>query len=363
MRVLGFTALLALVACAASAPSPPPASPAPPASAPPAAAAPASTDGDGDGVPDRNDKCPGDAETPNGHQDDDGCPDLAFRALRSPDDAKGITERVEFAHDSAAIRATSFALLDAIALVLKMQPEAFPTIALEGHAADNEHTPMKLSLARASAVRLSLLARGVDESRLVARASGNTAPGCMEQTEICRAHERTVEFVKLTASRPAAAGGPEAPRPDTDRRPDPAASADKPDAAAVPLERVEFKKGSAALGPDALPNLDVLAGFMKATPAALEITGYADDNERKPDALAQARADAVRRYMLACGVSARYLTTRTERTGRAACRSHSANCSARNGRAELRFVEPQTSGGAAGTAAPAPSSSAKTDGD
>jgi outer membrane protein OmpA-like peptidoglycan-associated protein len=338
MRVLGLMSLAALgVACVTGAPTPPPETPAPPAAAQ-ASATPADTDGDG--VTDRADKCPGDAETRNGYQDDDGCPDLSLRPATSTDDPTRIVERVEFEYDSAAIKPTSFALLDAIAVVVKMQPQQFPIVALEGHAADNEHSPMKLSLARASAVRLALLARGVDESRLLARASGTSAPGCTEQSEVCRAHERTVEFVKVAGTK-AATGETESPRPDADRAPDQPPPVEKSATVAVPLERVEFKKGSALLGPASQANLDVLAGFMKGTPAPIEIVGYADDNERKPDALAQARADAVRRYMLACGVSAQYLTTRTERTGRAACRSHSASCSARDGRAELRFIEPE----------------------
>jgi outer membrane protein OmpA-like peptidoglycan-associated protein len=339
VRILGPTTLLALVACATAAPSPPPASPAAPAAAADESAA--SADTDHDGVADRADRCPADAETRNGYQDDDGCPDLALRMGASSDDPTHIAERIEFEYDSAAIKPTSFALLDAIGVVLKMQPQQFPIVALEGHAADNEHSPMKLSLARASAVRLALLARGVDEGRLLARASGASAPGCTELTEICRVHERAVEFVKVAAPRTAASGEAEAPRTEAaDRASDPAQPAEKVATIAVPLERVEFKKGSALLGPASQANLDVLAGFMKGTPAALEIVGYADDNERKPETLAQARADAVRRYMLACGVSPQYLTTRIEKTGRAACRSHSANCSARDGRAELRFVEP-----------------------
>jgi outer membrane protein OmpA-like peptidoglycan-associated protein len=340
VRTLGLTTLLGLVACATGAPSPP-ASPAPPPPAAEESSASASADTDRDGVADRADRCPGDAETRNGYQDDDGCPDLALRTAASSDDPTRIVERVEFEYDSAAIKPTSFALLDAIGVVLKMQPQQFPIVALEGHAADNEHSPMKLSLARASAVRLALLARGVDEARLLARASGTSAPGCTEQTEICRTHERAVEFVKVAAPRTTAAGESEAPRTEAaDRAPEQAQPAEKAATTAIPLERVEFKKGSALLGPASQASLDLVAGFMKGTPTALEIVGYADDNERKPEALAQARADAVRLYMQACGVSAQYLTTRTEKTGRAACRSHSANCSARTGRAELRFVDP-----------------------
>ena len=172
-----------------------------------------------------------------------------------------------------------------------------------------------------------------------ARASGTTAPGCTEQSEGCRTRERTVEFVTVGAPKSAAASAPEAPGPEAAPAPDGKPPAANP-AASMPLERVEFKKGSAVLPPAAMPNLDVLAGFMKATPSAVEIVGYADDAERKAAALAAARADAVRRYMIACGVAPQHLTTRAERTGRAACRTHSANCSARDGRAELRFVEP-----------------------
>jgi outer membrane protein OmpA-like peptidoglycan-associated protein len=300
----------------------------------------ATRDRDRDGIADSVDKCPGDAETLNGYEDQDGCPDLSPQSFVTAGDITKIVERIAFEHDSAAIRPASFAMLDAIAVVLKMQPQQFPLVALEGHAADNEHSPMKLSLARASAVRVGLLARGVDADRLLARASGTTAPSCTAETESCWAHERTVEFVTIATAKSASASEPEGSRAEDERAPEPKLSADKAAAASVPLERVEFRKGSAALTPAALPNLDVLAGFMKATPTSLEIVGYADDAERKPATLAQARADAVRHYMMACGVSGRYLTTRSERTSRAACRTHSANCPARDGRAELRFVEP-----------------------
>ena len=123
----------------------------------------------------------------------------------------------------------------------------------------------------------------------------------------------------------------------------------------MPLERVEFNRGSAVLAPSALANLDLLAGFMKANAVSLEIVGYADERERGVATLGQARADAVRGYMMACGVSGAHLVTRAERTGRAACRSHSAKCPARDSRAELRFVEPPAAPAApAGDAAPAP---------
>jgi len=310
-----------------------------------ASATPAARDTDGDGIPDRDDRCPADPETPNGYQDDDGCPDLAPRPPASEADVSRIVERIGFPHDSDELKPTSYPMLDAIAVVFKMQPKQYPLIALEGHAAENERTPMRLSLSRASTVRLALIARGVDAGRLLARASGANAPACSERSEICWSRERTVEFVTLAAPKAADTAEAEAARSDAPPGPEKRPETGAPP---IPLERIEFKRGSAVLAPASLADLDLLAGFMKSSAVSLEITGYADDGERRTAALAQARADSVRAYMMACGVSGGHLTTRAERTGRAACRSHSAACPARTGRAELRFVE------ASPAAAPAP---------
>jgi outer membrane protein OmpA-like peptidoglycan-associated protein len=349
VSALGFLAAIAFTACASTAVVSPTRVAAP---APPSQARPPAADTDGDGIADAADRCPDAAETHNGYLDDDGCPDLApVPPPASPNDVGRIVERIAFPHDSAELKPALHPMLDAIAVVLKTQPQQFPLVALEGHAADNEHTPMRLSLARASAVRVALLGRGVDVSRLLARASGAMAPGCLQQNETCRARERTVEFVTLPAAKPAAPPPPEnaeaAPAPN-----------DKPPgaeraAAPIPLERVEFSRGSAVLAPSSLANLDLLAGFMKANVVSVEIVGYADERERGAATLAQARADAVRGYMMACGVSGGHLVTRAEHTGRATCRSHSAKCPARDSRAELRFVEPPAAApSSAGDAAP-----------
>ncbi|HXU01286.1 MAG TPA: OmpA family protein, partial [Polyangia bacterium] len=233
-------------------------------------------------------------------------------------------------------------MLDALAVIMKAQTPQFPLLALEGHAADNEQSPMKLSLARASALRVALIARGVDEGRLIARASGSSAPACAQRTETCWRRERTVEFITL----PGAKAASPSPETETAEAASPHAPEAKPavaDRAAppIPLERIAFKKSSAVLEPSALADLDLLAGFMKTNSVSLEIVGYADERERDAAALAAARAGAVKKYMMACGVQGASLIVRAERTGRAACRSHSAKCSARDGRAELRFLEPQ----------------------
>ena len=305
-------------------------------------------DGDGDGVPDRDDKCPADAETYNGYQDGDGCPDLAPQPGAGAGEVGKIVERIAFAHDSADLKPQSFPVLDAIAIVIRNQPQQFPLVALEGHAADNERTPMKLSLARASTVRLALQARGVDANRLLARASGTTAPVCGQQSESCRARERTVEFATLAPARTAAES--DKPAAEVEAGAGKAAPAEAAPAAAIPLERVEFKKGSAVIGPAALANLDIVAGFMKATPAALEILGYADKTERGSDALARARAEAVRAYMVACGVSEKHIAVRAEPAG-PRCPARDEACRTRNRRAELRFADGQPAARNTGDAA------------
>jgi outer membrane protein OmpA-like peptidoglycan-associated protein len=293
MRSLGLSALLALGACATS--GAPDTRQAPAATAVPAAeeARARASDVDGDGIRDREDKCPHDPETPNGYMDDDGCPDLAGAPVTATPGRSEIAEKIAFSEGKAEIRPVAFPVLDAIALVLKMQPELFPVVALEGHAAVNEPSPMKLSLARASAVRMALIARGVPEDRLMARASGSTAPVCGESSESCWARDRRVEFVTLSQSKQQearASAGPgdeaEAEQDHAPEKPAPPPRAEPP----VALENVPFATGSAALGPSALPTLDLLAGFLKANPVSLEIEGHAADNERKGAELARARA-------------------------------------------------------------------------
>ena len=333
---------MALAACASTPVAPPAPSPvAPPVAAPPQAPS-RTADTDGDGIPDPIDECEGEPETPNGFEDEDGCPDLA------PQSPGRLVERIGFPYDSAEVKPAAYPMLDAIAILLKQQPQLFPLVALEGHAADNERSPMRLSLARASAVRVALMARGVDAGRLLARASGSTAPACAQRNEVCWARERTVEFVTLTAAAAPSTPAPEA-APPAESKP----AAESAAGPSIPLERIEFKKGSAILAPSALAELDVLAGFMKANAATLEIVGYADERETRPAALAEARAGSVKKYMMACGVSGAHLIVRAERTGRVTCRSHSANCAARDGRAELRFIEQQAPPPPTGTAAPA----------
>ena len=265
-------------------------------------------------------------------------PDLAVQT--PPNDVGRLVDRIAFPYDSADLKPASYPMLDGIAVVLKLQPQQFPLVALEGHAADNEHKPMGLSLARASAVRVALLARGVDASRLLARASGATAPVCTQRNEGCWMRERTVEFITLAVPKPAvAAPEPEKPRDNPPPARDPAGERGP----LAPLVRVDFQRGSAVMPPAALADLNLVAGFTKAkNPVQLEVIGYAESGERRAAALAQARAEAVRAYFKACGVLDGHIVTRTELTAPVACRPRGASC-AHTPRSEVRFVEPTAS--------------------
>ena len=262
-----------------------------------------------------------------------------------PDGAPAIGEKIYFEDGRAEITPASYPVLDAITALLSREPERFPQLALEGHAAANEPGPMRLSLARASAVRLSLIQRGVDGGRLFARASGATVPACRHDRGVCWERERRVEFAVLRPSPPSVIepetdvgtnadpeAGTERGAPPLRRPADPAEPAD-----AGLLDRVGFARGSAVLMPSVLPTLDLVAGFLKGAPSALAIEGHATADERHPDELARARAQAVRLYLIACGVRGDALVVRSLGSAKPACAGRSPSCRAQSRRVELRF--------------------------
>jgi outer membrane protein OmpA-like peptidoglycan-associated protein len=187
-------------------------------------------DNDGDGVVDVEDRCPNESEVANGYQDDDGCPDSRPRADqdndRIPDDvdrcpavaedfngnedgdgcpdgrvqvqgeAIKITEKIYFDTGKDSIQARSHDLLDEIAKVLVEHPE-LKLVRIEGHT-DNvgpDANNLKLSGARAEAVRRYLVGKGVAVERLEARGFGEMYPLQSNDTEPGRAANRRVEFI------------------------------------------------------------------------------------------------------------------------------------------------------------------------
>jgi len=152
-------------------------------------------DNDGDGILDINDLCPNFPENFNGFEDSDGCPDTRSPLIRIHTDQIQLLRPIFFVRNGAAVRPASFPVLDAIAEVL-LSNAAITLVQIEGHTDDlgAEDRNMRMSVARARAVRTYLISRGVDERVLAVKGFGATRPMAPNTTEVDRAENRRVEF-------------------------------------------------------------------------------------------------------------------------------------------------------------------------
>jgi hypothetical protein len=142
-------------------------------------------DNDHDGIPDVVDQCPNEPETVNGVEDDDGCPDKGEPGvLLLPD---RIELLVPLAWNGAVLRPASVALLGQVAATLRAHPEiARITVAVH---TERSHPARDLELARkrADAVRAALVLRGVPATRIATDPIGSAQPlrkGLSERIEI-----------------------------------------------------------------------------------------------------------------------------------------------------------------------------------
>jgi OmpA-OmpF porin, OOP family len=178
-------------------------------------------DNDSDGLADKVDQCPDQAEDADGNADDDGCPDCdddADGVLECPEpndkcpgqkgqppDGCGrvvvtdtkieIKETIFFETGRATIKSVSFSLLDEVARALQANPSI--RVRIEGHtdSQGKDRYNLKLSRARAKAVRKYLIGRGVASRRMVSQGYGETRPISDNRTAEGRAENRRVEFV------------------------------------------------------------------------------------------------------------------------------------------------------------------------
>jgi outer membrane protein OmpA-like peptidoglycan-associated protein len=145
-------------------------------------------DRDGDGVIDSTDKCP---DTPAGTKVDAvGCPELFGGG------ATLVLEGVYFETGKATLKPESQASLYRVAESLRGNPEV--TVEIGGHT-DNtgsKATNVRLSAARANAVRDFLISRGVDAARMTAKGYGPEKPVADNKTVAGRAANRRVELTK-----------------------------------------------------------------------------------------------------------------------------------------------------------------------
>jgi OOP family OmpA-OmpF porin len=177
------------------------------------AAAPLFLDGDGDGVEDAKDKCPG---TPKGapvdavgcefDSDGDGVVDSQDQCPGTPAgvkvDAIGcppeiVLEKVFFKFDSAELTPDSVAVLDeniARGQAVRLLQNPAVRIEVAGHtdSVGNDAYNQALSERRANTVRDFLISRGVAADRLTAKGYGETEPMADNGTEEGRALNRRV---------------------------------------------------------------------------------------------------------------------------------------------------------------------------
>jgi outer membrane protein OmpA-like peptidoglycan-associated protein len=153
-------------------------------------------DGDHDGIPDLDDKCPTEPETINGKDDLDGCPDLGVSKVKLTAEKIEFLETVLFDTNKDVIKEGSFSMLRQAAAVLKANPQ-ITKVRVGGHT-DNQGDKAKnleLSDRRARAVRAFLINEGVVEDRLTAQGFGDTQAIADNKTKAGREKNRRVELV------------------------------------------------------------------------------------------------------------------------------------------------------------------------
>jgi outer membrane protein OmpA-like peptidoglycan-associated protein len=185
---------------------------------------PAPADRDGDGIPDQYDKCPDQPEDLDGIDDQDGCPEDDADSdgvpdakdacpkepgQPDPDPTKNgcprfiklegstvrVLQQVHFETGSATILPDSFAMLQEIVDLLKVNP-TIRKMRVEGHTDNRGNAAMNLDLStrRAASVRAWLSAHGTEQERLESEGYGLTRPIQTNDTDEGRAANRRVEF-------------------------------------------------------------------------------------------------------------------------------------------------------------------------
>lgn len=147
-------------------------------------------DSDGDGIVDPSDKCPA---TPAGERvDEAGCPALFVGAARTL-----VLEGVTFETSRATLTAQARGALDRVAVSLKANPGLRVEVAGYTDNRGAAATNLRLSQARADAVRGYFIERGVVPEQVVARGYGADDPVDSNATAVGRAKNRRVELHRL----------------------------------------------------------------------------------------------------------------------------------------------------------------------
>jgi OmpA-OmpF porin, OOP family len=138
-----------------------------------------------------NDRCPEQAETKNGFEDADGCPDELPAAVKN---FVGVIAGIEFDNAQATIRRSSEPAIDKALSVLTEYPSL--RIEIIGHtdSRGSRDNNIALSQQRAEAVKARLVARGIDANRVQIRGEGPDVPITTNDTPAGRQKNRRIEF-------------------------------------------------------------------------------------------------------------------------------------------------------------------------
>ena len=124
-------------------------------------------------------------------------------ACIAPDGSRLWAAAITFEPDKRVIESSAFAALDAVAALLRRHPQ-IAQLEIQGHLADDrgEEYGLRLSDARADAVRNYLVDAGVDPARLVARGYGATMPIADPRTAHAAEVNARIELVVIPARGP-----------------------------------------------------------------------------------------------------------------------------------------------------------------
>ena len=112
-------------------------------------------------------------------------------------DTKIVTHGINFDVNKAVIKPESLGTLNGIVKIMQDNPEVKFEIGGHTDSDGGDDLNMKLSQARADAVRAQLIIMGIDAGRLTAKGYGSTKPISDNTTIEGKANNRRVEFVKL----------------------------------------------------------------------------------------------------------------------------------------------------------------------
>ena len=155
-------------------------------------------DNDVDRIPDNNDLCPNAPETYNGFEDRDGCPESApGQSGIAPLEKRTLVKSARFLGNTAQLLPESYPALDSLANRLRATPGVMVEVRGYWDGSSSEQEGMRVSEARAQAVRNYLVSQGIGPDQVLARGMGSRDPLDDNRTPAGRQRNRRIELHRL----------------------------------------------------------------------------------------------------------------------------------------------------------------------